>query len=61
MLIPREPVRDDTPSTRALPAPASHCLRSEDLLGGRRDVLIQHGEEFYRLTQTRSGKLILTK
>ena len=35
--------------------------RSEDLLQGRRELLIQHGDEQYRLRLTRMNKLILTK
>jgi hemin uptake protein HemP len=44
----------------ALP-PTTRRVRSEDQLEGRREVLIRHGKECYRLTHTRSGKLILTK
>jgi len=36
-------------------------LRSEDLLQGQVEVLIEHGVEVYRLRLTRSGKLILQK
>ena len=36
-------------------------LRSEDLLHGRREVLIIHGDEIYRLLCTRNNKLILQK
>ena len=36
-------------------------LRSEDLLHGRREVLIVHGEEVYRLLCTKNNKLILQK
>ena len=36
-------------------------LRSEDLLHGRREVQILHGDEIYRLMVTRNGKLILQK
>ena len=36
-------------------------MRSEDLLEGRRDLMILHGKEEYRLRVTRNGKLILTK
>lgn len=35
--------------------------RSEDLLQGRRELLIRHGDEQYRLRVTRMNKLILTK
>ena len=62
MLIAREPVRDDAAAAPTRSAvPGTRCLRSDELLEGRRDVLIQHGTEVYRLSQTRSGKLILTK
>jgi hemin uptake protein HemP len=36
-------------------------LRSEDLLQGRREVLIIHGDELYRLLCTKNNKLILQK
>jgi hemin uptake protein HemP len=36
-------------------------ITSEALFGGRRQLVIQHGGERYRLLVTRSNKLILTK
>jgi hemin uptake protein HemP len=36
-------------------------ISSAVLLGGRRQLIIQHGDEQYRLLLTRSNKLILTK
>jgi len=36
-------------------------VTSEQLLAGRRQLIIQHGGERYRLMVTRSNKLILTK
>lgn len=36
-------------------------LLSSQLLQGRTEVLIRHGEEVYRLKLTRNGKLILHK
>jgi len=36
-------------------------LSSEKLLRGRREVLIRHGSDQYRLRLTRMNKLILTK
>ena len=36
-------------------------LRSDELLQGQVEVLIQHGLDTYRLRLTRSGKLILQK
>lgn len=35
--------------------------KSEELLGGRKEVVILHGDQRYRLRQTRQGKLILYK
>lgn len=36
-------------------------LESRQLLQGRCEVLIRHGDEVYRLRHTRNNKLILTK
>jgi hemin uptake protein HemP len=36
-------------------------LRSEQLFGGEREILIEHSGTFYRLRITQSNKLILTK
>jgi hemin uptake protein HemP len=48
--------------------PHEECVRkpprtipSEQLLAGDRELLIQHGGDTYRLTVTRTGKLILHK
>lgn len=35
--------------------------RSAELLGPRGELIIEHAGQEYRLRQTRSGKLILTK
>ena len=51
-----------SPSTRRGPeSPSPAVIRSEDLLGTQREVLILHAQEVYRLRLTRNGKLILTK
>ncbi len=45
-------------------APASggeQVLRSEDILKGKREAIILHGESRYRLQLTKAGKLILIK
>jgi len=39
----------------------SRVLRSEELFGHAKLVIIQHRDNFYRLMITRQGKLILTK
>jgi len=36
-------------------------VSSNDLLAGRRQLIIRHGREQYRLRLTSSNKLILTK
>ena len=36
-------------------------IDSNDLFGGSKEIFIRHGEELYRLTITRNGKLILQK
>ena len=36
-------------------------VASENLLGGVRELEIEHGDEVYRLRDTRNGKLSLTK
>jgi hemin uptake protein HemP len=59
MQAPSPPPTD--PKSEA-PAPAEpQTISSEALLGGRRQLIIQHGGERYRLLVTRSNKLILTK
>ena len=37
------------------------CLRSEDLFGKQREIMIQLGGSYYRLRLTHANKLILTK
>jgi hemin uptake protein HemP len=41
--------------------PSVPCLRSEDLFGQSREIMIEHGGGYYRLRLTYSNKLILTK
>ncbi len=36
-------------------------ITSETLMAGRRELIIEHSGEAYRLTVTSKGKLILTK
>ena len=50
---PREPGHADFESRRA--------IRSEELLAGAQEVLIEHEGQTYRLRLTRRGKLILHK
>jgi hemin uptake protein HemP len=51
----------DRPPLPKAPTAHSRELDSRDLLGGRREIFIRHGEELYRLSLTRNGKLILRK
>lgn len=44
-----------------LPTSPIPQMNSVDLFKGAREVSIKHGEEFYRLRLTKSGKLILHK
>jgi hemin uptake protein HemP len=41
--------------------PPAREVNSRDLMQGQREIVIRHGEEAYRLSVTRSGKLILRK
>ena len=41
--------------------PAIPLLRSEELFGRGREILIEHAGGYYRLRVTHSNKLILTK
>jgi hemin uptake protein HemP len=50
-----EPQQEDADKAEPL------TISSETLLAGRRQLIIQHGGEQYRLLLTRSNKLILTK
>ena len=48
----------------AEPEPAGSAplvIDSVTLMGGRRELIIRHGEDTYRLRVTASNKLILTK
>ncbi len=55
-----DPDRDDTPEQQP-PVPAMRVVDSHDLMRGDREIVIRHGTEAYRLSVTRSGKLILRK
>ena len=41
--------------------PGARVLSSTDLMGGEREIWIEHGQEMYRLRLTNSDKLILMK
>lgn len=42
-------------------AMAEREIDSQDLMQGAREIVIRHGTQAYRLSVTRSGKLILRK
>jgi hemin uptake protein HemP len=45
----------------AATAPSPLVVESAILMGGRRELIIRHREQIYRLRVTASNKLILTK
>lgn len=67
MPIPQDATTPSQPaSTAATREPAAGAsdrrrLSSHDLLVGRIEVEIEHRSQIYRLRETASGKLILTK
>ena len=58
MKHPPRGVRTAEPEGPSLPA---LIVDSTTLMGGRRELIIRHGDETYRLRITASNKLILTK
>jgi hemin uptake protein HemP len=52
---------NDPQPARDIPALPAREVDSRDLMQGQREIVIRHGEEAYRLSVTRSGKLILRK
>ena len=44
-----------------VPQPGRHRIDSRELLQGERELIIQHGDQEYRLRHTQNDKLILTK
>ena len=66
MIMNRLMVEEPLPSSHQSPEHARDESRpqivdSKDLLQGRRELWIEHGDEMYRLRLTRAGKLYLTK
>lgn len=58
--LPRAELRSPADEVRPR-GPATPLLRSEELFGRSREILIEHGGGYYRLRVTHSNKLILTK
>jgi hemin uptake protein HemP len=53
--------QDDAPAIAICNHSRRRQIRSDDLFGGQREVLIEHSGKLYSLRQTSKGKLILTK
>ena len=61
---PKTPLRAAevrSPAVEVARVPAIPLLRSEELFGKAREILIEHSGGYYRLRVTHSNKLILTK
>jgi hemin uptake protein HemP len=58
---PLRPAEVRSPVGETTRGPAIPLLRSEDLFGKAREILIEHSGGYYRLRVTHSNKLILTK
>jgi hemin uptake protein HemP len=54
MTVPADTYRPEPPSRPPI-------VRTEQLFGAGREIIIKHGQEEYRLRITRADKLILTK
>ncbi len=55
------PAKEGDSTASAPTGPVLPVASSSELLRGGKEVLIEHGGEFYRLRLTHSGKLILHK
>ena len=55
------PVTSDVPRLEAPPGRGPRRIASEQLMAGRHEIIIAHGDDEYRLRLTGSGKLLLTK
>ncbi len=53
--------RPDIPCAVCCDLPGLRIVKSEELLGGGRELLIVHNGQVYRLLRTRNDKLILQK
>lgn len=55
------PTPRSTASSDPAPSAPPPRVRSEDLLRGRREIVIDHQGQEYRLLRTRNNRLILNK
>lgn len=51
----------DVPDFQPAASASQREVNSKELMQGTREIIIRHGTEAYRLSVTRSGKLILRK
>jgi hemin uptake protein HemP len=51
----------DLPESQPASSASQREVNSQELMQGTREIIIRHGSEAYRLSVTRSGKLILRK
>lgn len=58
---PQNAVNQPPLAAPAQPTPPRESWRSDELLEGKTEILILHGNEVYRLRRTRQDKLILYK
>ena len=63
---PKTPLAQPPSTNLAAPqnsgvSPGMPCVRTEDLIGKDREIMIEHAGAYYRLRITRANKLILTK
>jgi hemin uptake protein HemP len=56
-----KPANEHLPTPEPAPLAEPRMIRSEDLLGSDKEVMIVHENQLYRLRRTRNGKLILQK
>jgi hemin uptake protein HemP len=59
--LPSPPGAASRPTAEPGPAGAPPVLRSAELFGVHKEILIEHQAQLYRLRLTSLGKLILTK
>ena len=59
--LPPSPEHRGSPERGRRPPAKPRRMRIEDLLGGGRELIIEHRNEEYRLRMTSNSKLILTK
>ena len=63
LAAPDPAIADSAPQPHPLLIARARPLRisTDRLMGGRREIVLQHGLEEYRLRITSTGKLLLTK